>query len=399
MEKHSILSASSAHRWLGCTPSVRAEMQEKEEEECSVYAQEGTAAHALAEIKLSRHFKKTTESETEKRLEEWWTNPEYAIYYNQEFEEYVDEFVEYVIKQTEGLTNYHIFFEFKVDFSHIVPQGFGTADVIIVTNDYVNVIDLKFGQGVPVSAIDNPQLRLYGLGAVNLFPLSKKVIMTIAQPRLLNYDTEELSKEEIIDWAVNWVKPRAEMAIKGEGVFCADEKTCTWCKLRGKCRVRADKQLAQAQQEFCVGERNEPPSPQILTPEQISNILEIGPLFNDWLKDVSAYALGQLVQGVKIPGFKLVEGRSNRIITDEEKVKEILLNVGLTENKIMKPAKMQGITELEKLCGKKLFGEICKEYLIKPQGKLTLASNDDRRPEVSTLALAQCDFAKTVEEE
>src|SRR5574344_627863 len=145
-KQHSILSASSAARWLECTPSARAALEETEE--CSVYAKEGTAAHKLAEIKLSGRFGKIGVSETAERYEAFKVNPEYAPYYNKEFEEYVDEFVEYVVQQTEGLQNYHIFFEFQVDFSHIVPQGFGTADVILVTNDWIQVIDLKFGQGV-----------------------------------------------------------------------------------------------------------------------------------------------------------------------------------------------------------------------------------------------------------
>lgn len=394
-KQHSILSASSAARWLECTPSARAALEETEE--CSVYAKEGTAAHELAEIKLSGRFGKIGVSETAERYEAFKVDPEYAPYYNKEFEEYVDEFVEYVVQQTEGLQNYHIFFEFQVDFSHIVPQGFGTADVILVTNDWIQVIDLKFGQGVPVSAQNNPQLRLYGVGAANLFPLATTVKLTIHQPRLLSCDTEIISKENLIDWAMNYVKPRAELAIKGEGRYSASEEACRWCKLRGKCKVRADNQLAIARQEFMAPESGIP-TPQSLTAEQISNILEVGPLFNEWLKDVTSYAMGQLSQGVKIPGFKLVEGRSNRIMTDESKIAEILKSIGLTDKEIYKPQQMNGISALEKIVGPKLFGQLCKEYLIKPQGKITLASETDRRPEVSTLALAQSDFATPVEE-
>lgn len=393
--KHSLLSASSAHRWLECTPSARATYTE--ENECSVYAQEGTAAHELAEIKLSGRFGKITISETAERIEAFKVDPRYAPYYNAEFEEYVDEFVEYVCQQTEGLENYHIFFEFRVDFSHIVPQGFGTADVILVTNDWIQVIDLKFGQGVPVSAQDNPQLRLYGIGAVNLFPLSTTVKLTIHQPRLLSCDTEIITKSQLIDWGVHHVKPRAELAIKGEGKYSASEDACRWCKLRGKCKVRADNQLAIARQEFMAPDSG-PPVPQSLTEEQIANILEIGPLFNEWLNDVTAYAMGQLLQGVKIPGYKLVQGRSNRIMTDENKIADILKGVGLTDEMIYKPRQMNGISALEKIVGPKMFGELCKDYLIKPQGKLTLAPETDRRPEVNTLALAQGDFAKPVEE-
>jgi len=392
---HAILSASSAHRWLVCTPSARLE-QEEGTEECSVYAQEGTAAHALAELKLSYRFGKIPYSKYQEEYEAFKVDSEFSKYYNKEFEEFVDEFVDYVIKQTEELESYHIFFETRVNFSNVVPQGFGTADVMIVTEDTIHVIDLKFGAGVPVSAINNPQLRLYGMGALNLFPNTKYIKTTINQPRLLSCDTEDLTKEELLKWAFEYVKPRAEEAIKGEGVLRASEDACKFCKLRGKCKERADMQLMVAQREFEIVDQKAN-MVQNLSTEQIANILEIAPMFIDWFKDVQAFALGQLMRGEKIPGYKLVEGRSNRIITDEAKVKELLLQVGLTEDEIMKPREMLGISSLEKLIGKKLFADICGEYLIKPVGKLTLAPESDRRPEVSTLAIAQSEFADPID--
>lgn len=396
-KKHAILSASTAHRWLICTPSARLE-QEEGKGECSVYAEEGTTAHQLAEIKLSYRFGKIPLSRYQERLEEFYASDFGQKYYNREFEEYVDEFVEYIVSQTEDIGNYHIFFELEVNYSNFAPQGFGTADVCIVTDDWIHIIDLKFGAGVPVSAINNPQLLLYGLGALNIFPNTKKIKMTIHQPRLSSCDSDEITKKELLNWAISVVKPAADIAIKGEGILRADEDACRFCKLRGKCKVRADNQLMIAQQEFRV-EDIKSNLVQNLSVDQIAYILDIAPLFIDWFKDVQSYALGQLVAGVKIPGYKLVEGKSNRIITDEQKVKEILLKVGLNEEEIMKPPVMQGISKLEALVGKKLFASICQDYLIKPLGKLTLASEDDRRPEVSTLALAQSDFAIAVENE
>mgnify|MGYP003288810333 CR=1 FL=1 len=390
---HAILSASSAHRWLVCTPSARLELEEGQEE-CSAFAAEGTAAHALAELKLKYRFGKIGVSEYNDKYEAFKTDPEFGKYYNKEFEEYVDDHVEYVVSITEDLKEYHIFFEVRVNFANVVPQGFGTADVLIVTEDTIWVIDLKFGAGVPVSAIGNPQLRLYGMGALNMFPNTKYIKMTINQPRLLSRDTEELTKKELLDWSFDFVKPRAEEAINGEGVLRASEDACRFCKLRGKCKERADSQLAVAQREFEIIDQKAN-LVQNLSVEQLSRILEIAPMFIDWFKDVQAFALGQSMQGVKIPGYKLVEGRSNRIITDETKVKEILLQVGLTEDEIMKPREMLGISKLEALIGKKLFAELCKEYLVKPAGKLTLVPESDRRPEISTLAIAQGDFAST----
>jgi hypothetical protein len=390
---HAILSASQAHRWLVCTPSARLELEEGQDE-CSVYAAEGTAAHELAEIKLSYRFGKISEAEYNERYNTFKTTSEHAKYYNKEFEEYVDEHVNFVASQTEGLTNYHIYFEVKVNFANVVPQGFGTADVIIVTPEMVHVIDLKFGQGVPVSAIDNPQLRLYGMGALNLFPNTKYIKMTINQPRLESRDSETLDKKVLLDWAFNFVKPRAEEAIKGEGFLRSTEDACRFCKIRGKCKARADAQLEVARQEFAILDHKK--TVQSLSVDQIGHILDVAPVFIDWFKDVQAFALGQLTAGVKIPGYKLVEGRSNRIITDESKVKEILLDIGFKEEQIMKPREMLGISKLEALVGKKLFAEICKEYLIKPQGKLTLAPEDDRRPELNTLSLAQSEFARPI---
>lgn len=394
---HAILSASSAHRWLTCTPSARLELEEGQDE-CSVYAAEGTAAHALAELKLNYRFGKISLSEYQDEYEAFKNDSEYSKYYNKEFEEYVDSHVEYVVEFTESLTNYHIYFEVRVNFSNIVPQGFGTADVLIATEDTVYVIDLKFGTGVPVSAVQNPQLRLYGMGALNLFPNTKFIKTIINQPRLESRDAETLTKEELLDWAINYVRPRAEEAIKGEGKLHASEDACRFCKLRGKCKERADSQLAIAQREFeIVDSKND--LVQNLTPDDVSNILSIAPAFIDWFKDVQSFALGQLMSGVKIPGYKLVEGRSNRIITDENAVREILLDAGLTEDEIMKPREMLGISKLEAIVGKKLFADLCADYLIKPPGKLTFAPESDRRPEVNTLAIAQGEFANPIDTE
>ena len=399
--QHALLSASTAHRWLYCTPSARLE-QEEGIEECSVYAEEGTAAHALAEIKLSYLYGKIGPIEYQEKLRTWHDTEVYEKYYTKEFEEFVDDYISFVTSQTDALTEenkkFYIYFEVRVNFSNIVPQGFGTSDVIVVTEDMVHVIDLKFGQGVPVSAINNPQLRLYGLGALNLFPNSKQVKMSINQPRLASCDTEILTKKELLDWAFNFVRPRAEEAIKGEGALQASEKACKFCKVRAKCKARADQQLALAQKEFEVVDLKANIAKN-MTPERISQVLEIAPAFIDWFKDVQAYALGQLMQGVEIPGFKLVEGRSIRQITDEEKVKEILVEAGFKEKELMTKPALLGISSLEKVVGKKNFADLCADYIIKPHGKLTLAPENDRRPAVNTLQVAQLEFAEPIKED
>ena len=392
--QHALLSASTAHRWLYCTPSARLE-QEEGIEECSVYAEEGTAAHALAEIKLSYVFGKIGPVAYKDKLDEWHTTPEYEKYYLQEFEEFVDDYVSFVMSQTDELDKYHIYFEVRVNFSNFVPQGFGTSDVIIVTNEMIHIIDLKFGQGVPVSAINNPQLRLYALGALNLFPLAKTVKMTICQPRLASTDTEEMSKKDLLDWGINVVVPRAEEAIKGEGKLQASEKACKFCKVRAKCKARADRQLELAQKEFEVADLKEN-LVQNMSDERIAEILDIAPAFIDWFKDVQAYALGQLVQGRHIPGYKLVEGRSIRQITDENKALDILVNAGFKRDELLSKPELLGISALEKIVGKKNLSELLKDYIVKPTGKLTLAPESDRRPAVNTLELAQEEFAEPI---
>lgn len=397
--QHAILSASSAKRWLTCTPSALLECAEKQDE-CSVYAEEGTAAHAWAENELSFYFKKIDADKFLKNKLE--LTKQYERYINKEFEEYVMTYVEFVKDLYKGYEKVnqhpHIYFEMRVNFSNVVPQGFGTSDTVIVTDDTIHIVDLKFGVGVPVSAVDNPQLRLYAFGVLNMFPgKTEWVRMSIVQPRLDNDDTETLTKKELLKYMFDTVSPKAEMAIKGIGKFNPTEDACRWCKLKGKCKARADLQLKEAQKEFEI--YDEPILAQELSVEQISEILTIAPKFIDWFKDVQAYALGQLMQGVEIPGYKLVEGRSTRIITDPDKVKEILLKVGFTEDDIMKPREMLGISKLEALCGKKIFAELFKDYLIKPQGKLTLAADEDRRPAVSTLNIARNEFALPIIED
>lgn len=402
-KKHALLSASTAHRWLTCTPSAVLEREEGLEE-CSVFAAEGTAAHALADIKLSYAFGQITEEEYEQKIEEFMSNQETGVYYSKELEEYVDGYVSFVKEKSDELgEDTEVAFELRVDFSNIVPEGFGTADVVLVNRvkGLMHIIDLKFGQGVPVSAKDNPQLKLYSIGVVREFFYDtniENILMTIYQPRIDNIDTDSIKAKDLIMWAYDYVKPKAEEAMKGEGKFHASESACRFCKLKGKCKARADMQLAVAQKEFEIVD-HKANLVQNMSVEQLSTILDIAPMFIEWFKDVQAYALGQLVHGVKIPGYKLVEGRSNRIITDEQKVKEVLISVGLKEDEIMKPREIQGITNLEKIVGKRLFGELCKDYLIKPMGKLTLAPESDRRPEVNTFEIAQNDFATPIEED
>ena len=193
--QHATLSASSAHRWLSCTPSAKME-ESYGLKECSVYAEEGTAAHRFAEIKLSYYFGKISIEEYDSLRDEFMADESLGKWYSPEFEAYVNTYVDFVLRESNGVPNDKVFFEVKVDFSNIVPDGFGTSDTIIVKKDEIHIIDLKFGKGVPVSAHDNPQLRLYGFGALNLFPTVDRVRMSIVQPRLDSIDTDVIDDRE-----------------------------------------------------------------------------------------------------------------------------------------------------------------------------------------------------------
>lgn len=390
-DEHALLSASSAHRWMTCTPSARLE-QSIDVEECSVYAEEGTAAHALAEIYLSRLYLKTTDDEFKKQEEEWHANSSFEKYYNQEFAEYVDSHVWYVRELTNALTvPYQIFFEVRVNFSNFVPQGFGTADVLIVTDETLYVVDLKFGKGVPVSAKNNPQLRLYALGALNLFPNTENIQMIINQPRIDNRDTECISKQELLQWARDVVIPAADEAVKGEGTLHPTESACRFCKMRTTCKAHSDMLLGEAQREFLIADTRD--KFRQLSTDDIGKILSIAAELTNWLNEVKSFALGQAIAGVKIPGYKLVESRSKRIITDESAVYDILQKEGFTDEELLEPQKLKSLTALEKLVGKTTLSELCADYILKQTGALTLASEEDRRPEVSNYITAASDFA------
>ena len=239
---HALLSPSSAHRWLECTPSAR--LEEFEPSIYSPYAEEGTEAHALAEIKLSYMLEKTNLAQYEAEFEDFKLT---SKYYNAEFNDYVNEYcneVMTIIKEDYKDEQVIVELESKVEFSDIVENGSGTSDVLIIGKNFVHVIDLKYGKGVPVSAIGNPQLRLYALGAVRKHMrdgIFVEARMTIIQPRLHDMSTDYISMIDLNSWANNYVKPRAALAIAGQGDFVPGDH-CKFCKLRGKCEARSKQQ-------------------------------------------------------------------------------------------------------------------------------------------------------------
>ena len=386
---HALLSPSSSHRWLICTPS--AILESAEPSTFSTYAEEGTEAHALAEIKLSYMLGHINDDEYETKFEHFKLT---SKFYNLEFNDYVNDYCQEVmtiVKEDYKNLNVKVYLEEYVKFEDIVPNGGGTSDVVIVGNNFIHIIDLKFGKGVPVSAIGNPQLRLYALGAVKTHVREcacQEARMTIIQPRLNDITTDFISIRELNEWAVNFVKPQAQLAIAGKGELVPGEH-CKFCKLKGKCKALADKQLAIAQAEFeDVVVENNMLEPANMPPEVLSRILEVAPKFIDWFKDVEAYASKLAInEGVQIPNYKIVEGRSTRVITDTEAVKEKLRTAGFKEEDYLKPVELLGITSLEKNIGKKLFNSLCEQYIIKPAGKPTLVPLSDKRQSIDVRSL------------
>lgn len=399
--QHAFLSPSASHRWLECTPSAM--LESTKPSTYSPYAKEGTEAHALAEIKLSYALGKINDDEYTKRFEDFRLTSEF---YNEEFNEYVNKYVDEVmtiVTHDYAGEKVRVELEERVEFKDIVPGGTGTSDVVIVGRNFIHIVDLKFGKGVAVSAIGNPQLRLYALGAIRKHIaecVCNEVRMTIIQPRLDDQSTDFMLAADLNWWATEIVKPRAKLAIAGQGELNPGDH-CKFCKCRGECQALADKQLAVAQAEFedVVVQKNilEPCN---MTPEMLAKVLYIAPRFIDWFKDVQSYASkAAIMDGVAIPGYKIVEGKSNRVILNPDAIVEKLHTNGYGEDTYLKPRELLGITALEKNVGKKKFAELCGEYVCKPSGRPTLVPEADKRValDVRALRLNGDEFADTEE--
>ena len=384
MGEHALLSASSAHRWLKCSPSVR--LEEEVEDSTSIYAKEGTFMHGLAELHLKLFLDDITKAEFNKRLKEMKKNDFYTDEIEKAVEIYVDAVIEKINEARAISPDPLILIEERLDYSPWVKEGFGTGDVLIIADGIIEVIDLKGGKGVAVSAIANPQMRLYALGAINGFGMlydTQKVRMTIIQPRLDNISSDEMEVEELIHWGNKTVKPKADEAWKGEGKFKVGEH-CRFCKVKAICRSRAEENMKLACMDF-----KPPPT---LTDDEIVEVLNQIDELTKWAKDVEAYAFSQAVnEGKEWPGFKLVEGRSSRKYSDEDKVAKALLAAGYSEDRIFSKS-LISLTKLEKKLGKKVFEETIGDLIIKPPGKLQLVPEEDKRPALRSSA--EIDFKK-----
>lgn len=372
MGRHALLSASASKRWLNCTPSARLETQFSDDE--SPYAAEGTAAHALAEHKLKRALKRRSKRPV-------------SVYDCDEMEECTDDYVSYIMEQVQEAelccTDPVVLIEQHLNYSRYVEGGFGTGDCLIVADGILSVVDLKYGKGLLVEADNNPQMMLYALGALELFDVIydiERIRMTIYQPRLENISIWEIPVEELQSWVEEVLVPKARLAARGEGEYCSGS-WCRFCKARNQCRARAESFLKLVQMEF------RPPA--LLEEGEIAEVLSVADELAKWAADVYSFATDEaIVRGRQWSGFKLVEGRSNRKYTSEEDVAEAAKTAGYMD---IYKSSLIGITEMEKLLGKKQFQEILGGLVYKPQGKITLVPESDKRQPVET-ATAEADF-------
>lgn len=373
---HALLSPSAAHRWINCTaaPRLEADVEDKGSE----FAAEGTLAHAYCAQKLKAFLGLPTDGEAKEIAE---LNDRY---HTGEMDEYTDTYKTIVLEKFNAARaktkDALLLIETRLDFSEYVPDAFGTADAIIIADGTMEVIDFKYGKGVKVSAVDNPQMKIYALGAYEKFSFEYKidrVRMTIIQPRIENFSEWELSVSELMAWTDGVLTPKAQQAYKGDGPQVPGD-WCQFCKVKSNCRALTQK---------CIEAAKNHPDPKLISPDELAaDVLPMLATVKTWLAGVEDYALQQALSGVQLAGWKIVEGRSVRKITDQDGAALALNKAGYKTTEIYKPQELRTITDLEKLTGKKQFAAICGDYIEKPQGKPTLAPESDKRPAIDPLA-------------
>ena len=376
--KHALLSASGAVQWINCTPSAKLcdELPDAE----SSYTKEGTLAHEICELKLTAESLKT--GTYTRRMNKIKKNE----FYQEEMQGFTDQYVYYVDTISNSLPEKpYMAVEKRVEFDEYVPEGFGTADCILICGSVMHVIDFKYGKGVPVHADGNPQMGLYALGALKaygfLYPV-EDIFFHIVQPRLNNFSTWKTNKRELTTWGEVVVNPKAELAYKGEGKFHSGEH-CRFCKVLN-CRQRAYDNLE-------LLEMYETKLPPELSDKEVGEALEKAEQLVAWHKKLKTYAQLKLIDGGEIPGWKIIEGRSNRMISDYEKMADVLEQNGFPKETLYERAQLT-LTDLEKMVGKKDFQTICGEFIQKPNGKPTLAPESDKRPVYNPKTTAAEDF-------
>ncbi len=406
-EKHALLSASSASRWLICTAAPR--FEEQFPETTSAHAEHGRIAHEMGELKVLKKFTCTISPRTYStrlnkliKKEKDFVEAHNAQHPESKLEISGDTFTNvYLDHLTEKAMTYDrppsVSAEVMVDYSEYAPEGFGTCDCIMIGGDTLDITDYKHGKGVPISAENNAQMKLYALGALKRYrPIYgdtiKRVRMTICQPRIQDEpSTEMLATEELIAWGTS-IKPIAQKAYIGFGDFVPGEH-CRFCRGKAQCRARADQNIALEEFKNCVPQNGAKPpmfGQGVLTDDEIGDLLIRGKELVQWYKDLEEYALNALLNGWQIPGWKAVAGRSNRAFTDQDAAIAAVLAAGYNEALVYE-RKPKTLTELEKLMGKTEFTDKLGSFIIKPLGKPTLAPLTDKREPYNPAA---ADFAE-----
>lgn len=369
---HALLSASGASRWLKCPPSAC--LEDELPDTTSEFAKEGTVAHEVCEILLRKHLGLIAMATATKNINKLKKDDPFS----DEMIDYANDYIDYITEKAKS-DDAVILVEEQLDFSKYVPEGFGTGDCIIVQDGVLTIIDFKYGKGVSVSAEDNPQMMLYALGAVEMFGFIyefDKVEMCIFQPRIGNVSESVETVEELIKWGELTVIPTAKLAFAGDGEFYAGDH-CRFCKLRNKCKYLADYCLETVKDEFEDLDGRLDKS--LLAPEDIAMIIGRMKIVQNWLKDVESYAINGILEGtLDVPGYKVVEGRSNRTYKDQDKVAVVLTANGYPES-VLFEKKLLTITAMEKAVGKKNFNTLLADLIEKPKGKPTIVPLSDKR--------------------
>lgn len=372
---HAILSPSSSERWLNCTPSAR--LAEEAGSKTSGYAEEGTTAHELAEYALKSWIYGTFYPECDDLPvpQEIASNK----YYSEEMKEAILRYVDFVTGEFYEMQKgpfggpVATYLEEKLDISKYAPDSFGSADVSLVSEQIVHIIDLKYGKGVKVPA-ESPQFKMYALGVLAKFggPKVKRVRMSAAQPRLNHYDTIEMGVSDLLEWAEEVLKPKAKLAYEGKG----EQVVGSWCQF---CPVKA---TCRAQRNEIMRDFEDHPDTLLMTDEEIVDMLSKIDRYKSWLESINQYAYSEAMKGKKWDGYKLVEGRSARKIVEPDKVRDRLLNTYL-EDEVLNIS-LKGITDLEKLLGKKVFAAEFGEYVKSQPGAPKLVPDSHPGKEYDT---------------
>lgn len=397
-DAHAKLSPSSSERWINCPASIRMteEYALPGDDEGSVYALEGTLAHTLGELEAGLAFGLITKRKYNAGIKKWAADVEANGFDAGEMRVHVNG---YVALLKERMTRYPgsvLKLEQRLDSG--IPGCWGTSDAVIFSPQHVEIIDLKYGAGVPVSAVGNSQLRAYGLGALDTYgdvlDTTETIRMTVFQPRVNNTDHEDMHPDELRAWRENVATPAALETREPDARFGPSEKACRWCPVKGICKVRMQ---AGCEEDFgdMLAEDFQPAKPaEVLTPEELSLVLKRIPEIKAWAAAVEAHALEMTYShGGTIPGFKVVRSGGKRSIADQAHAVQTLIDAGYKPEEVA-DFKTKGIGHLERLLGKDGFQELLGEFIVKSQGKESLVPEDDKRPAISPTAEAAEDFAE-----